>query len=208
MTDPNIAEMFQSGNLKDIPGYEGLYAASKDGRIWSYPKPRSSKNGKWLKQQKYTNSKDRIKPRLHYNVPLYKNKKRKLFQVHRLIAQTFVPNPSNLPQINHKDCNPLNNNIDNLEWCDGFGNMQHAAVMGLINQLSKNLQKARSRNGKKMGPINGMKSRRMFTMAEAECIRKIHQITKKSYRSIARAYNCSANTIINICNYKSYVQEV
>jgi len=43
MTNQTIAEMFQSGNLKDIPGYEGLYAASKDGRIWSYPKPCSSK---------------------------------------------------------------------------------------------------------------------------------------------------------------------
>ena len=193
--------------MKDIPGYEGLYAVTKDGDVWSYPKQRSSKFGKWMKLQLFINTKNRNKPHSQYTVGLYKDKSRKTFQVHRLVAQTFIPNPNNLPQINHKDGNPLNNDIDNLEWCDGFGNMQHAAIVGLMNQHSKNLQKARSRNGKKTGAANGMKSRRMFTMAEADCIRKIHQITKKSYRSIARAYNCTAHTIINICNYKSYVQE-
>ena len=210
MTNQTISEMFQSGNLKDIPEYEGLYAASKDGRIWSYPKPCSSRNGLWLKQQKQTNnSGGRIRPRSHYNVPLYKNKKRKLFQVHRLVAQTFVPNPNNLPQINHKDGNPLNNNIDNLEWCDGFGNMQHAQANGLIQQFTKKSMQNRRLQGKRNGGCsNVIKARRMFTMAEADCIRKIHRVTKKSYHSIARAYNCSANTIINICNYKSYIQEV
>ena len=121
MTNQTIAEMFQSGNLKDIPGYEGLYAASRDGRIWSYPKWGSSKNGMWLKQQKYTNSADRIKPRSHYNVPLRKNGKRSLLQVHRLIGLTYIPNPDNLPQINHQNCNPLINDVDNLEWSDELG---------------------------------------------------------------------------------------
>lgn len=41
----------------------------------------------------------------------------KRYAVHRLIAQTFIPNPNNLPQVNHKDENPSNNNVDNLEWC-------------------------------------------------------------------------------------------
>ena len=185
MTNQTIAEMFQSGNLKDIPGYEGLYAASRDGRIWSYPKWGSSKNGLWLKQQKYTNSKDRVKPRSHYNVPLRKNGKRSLLQVHRLIGLTYIPNPDNLPQINHQNCNPLINDVDNLEWSDGFGNMQHAQENGLIPQHTEKQTKTRSQNGKKTGAINGMKSRRMFTMTEADCIRKIHRITKKSYRSIA-----------------------
>ena len=49
MTKESITQMFSAGNLKDIPGYEGLYAASKDGRVWSYPKPYSSKDGLWMK---------------------------------------------------------------------------------------------------------------------------------------------------------------
>lgn len=51
-------------------------------------------------------------------VSLYKNNKRKTFQVHRLVAQAFIQNPDNLPQVNHKDENKQNNCVDNLEWCD------------------------------------------------------------------------------------------
>jgi len=52
--------------MKDIPGYEGLYAVTENGDIWSHPKPRSSKNGKWLKKQMLINKKDRNKPQAIY----------------------------------------------------------------------------------------------------------------------------------------------
>lgn len=51
--------------------------------------------------------------------------------IHRLIAQAFIPNPNNLPCINHKDGIPLNNSLDNLEWCTHQYNMQHAWDTGL-----------------------------------------------------------------------------
>jgi len=197
--------------MKDIPGYEGLYAVTEDGKVWSYPKPCSSKFGKWMKLQLMCNDRDRNKAHYQYTVGLYKNKKRKSYQVHRLVGLTYIPNPDNLPQINHKDGNPLmlpDNHVSNLEWADGFGNMQHAQTNGLMPQHTEKQKLGRSKAGKKTGAMNGMKSRRMFTMAEADCIRKIHKITQKSYRSIARTYNCTANTIINICNYKSYTMEV
>jgi len=47
------------------------------------------------------------------------------FTIHRLMAQVFIPNPNNYPQINHKDENPLNNSIDNLEWCTAKYNMNY-----------------------------------------------------------------------------------
>ena len=50
-------------------------------------------------------------------VALYKNKKKYQLKVHRLVANTFIPNPNNYPCVNHKDENKLNNSIDNLEWC-------------------------------------------------------------------------------------------
>ena len=193
--------------MKDIQGYEGLYAVTDDGRVWSYPKQRSSKFGKWMKLQLFTNTKNRNKSHSQYTVGLYKNKSRKTFQVHRLVAQTFIPNPNNLPQINHIDGDSLNNRINNLEWCDNSHNLKHAVETGLLDIHSGKQDQTRSKNGKKTGAINGMKSRRMFTMAEADCIRKIHKIGKKSCRAIAKAYACSNRTVSNICNYKSYLME-
>ena len=193
--------------MKDIKGYEGLYAITEDGEVWSYPKKRSSRKGKWLKP--FIQSKKRVNGTTYSlaSVGLRKDKKRSLFLVHRLVAQAYIPNPKNKKQVNHKNGNSLKNYVDNLEWATGFENMQHAQKMGLLIQCTEKQKATRSHNGKKTGAINGMKSRRMFTMEEADCIRKIYKVTKKSYRSIARAYNCTANTIIKICNCKSYVQE-
>lgn len=50
--------------------------------------------------------------------------------VHRLVAQTFIPNPDNLPQVNHRDCNRKNNNVENLEWCDNSYNVQYREKFG------------------------------------------------------------------------------
>ena len=61
------------------------------------------------------------------------NGKRVSKKVHRLVAQTFLPNPNNFPQINHLDCNRKNNNVDNLEWCDGSYNQQYREKYGLSN---------------------------------------------------------------------------
>lgn len=61
-------------------------------------------------------------------VNLYLKSKVHKFLLHRLIATAFIPNPDNLPVINHIDGNPLNNSIDNLEWCTQSHNMQHAWV--------------------------------------------------------------------------------
>lgn len=51
-------------------------------------------------------------------------------KVHRLVAQTFIPNPNNMPQVNHKDCNRANNNVNNLEWCTGSYNCQYRDKFG------------------------------------------------------------------------------
>ena len=194
--------------MKDIPNYEGLYSATEDGRIWSYPKRINSFKGKWLKLQIMTNTKNRNKPRSNYMVYLYKNGEGKRFLVHRLVALTFIPNPENKPQINHKDGNPLNNNVNNLEWVTSSENIRHGIKNGLINNYTEKAKRSRSENGKKTGAINSMKYRRIFTFAEAECIRAINKYGKKSCRAIARVYNCSNKTISNICNYKTYLVEV
>ena len=85
---------------KDIPNYEELYQESNLGRI---------KNKKNHIISIWDNGK-------YCYVTLYKDKIRKNCLVHRLVAETFIPNPDNLPQVNHKDENKANNKIENLEW--------------------------------------------------------------------------------------------
>lgn len=92
---------------KDIPGYEGLYQVSNLGNIRSL-KYAGGNKVKLLKQAT-TNG--------YKQVQLSKNGKGKNHLVHRLVAIAFIPNPNNLPVVNHKDENPSNNNVDNLEWC-------------------------------------------------------------------------------------------
>ena len=90
--------------MKDIKGYEGLYAITTCGKVWSY------RNKKFLAP-----SNDR---RGYLYVGLYKNGTRKQYRIHRLVAETYIPNPDNLPEVNHKDENKGHNYIGNLEWCD------------------------------------------------------------------------------------------
>ena len=93
---------------KDVIGYEGKYQVSNLGNVRSLDYMHTG-NAKELKQ--YTN-------RYGYKmVRLCKNGDMKAFSVHKLVAMSFIPNPNNYPQVNHKDCNPLNNKVDNLEWC-------------------------------------------------------------------------------------------
>ena len=90
--------------MKDIENYEGLYAITRDGRVWSY------KSNKFLKPIDNGHG--------YYQISLCKEGKVKNYLIHRLVAQAFIPNPEELPQVNHKDENKQNNCVNNLEWCD------------------------------------------------------------------------------------------
>lgn len=101
---------------KPIKGYEGLYEVSNLGRIKSLNYNHTGKE-KILKP-----TKDRYG---YLQVTLCKNNIKKQYTVHRLVAEAFIDNPDNLPQVNHKDENKQNNNVDNLEWCDAKYNSNY-----------------------------------------------------------------------------------
>ena len=108
-----------------VPGYEGLYEVSNTGNIKSLIKNKIIKY--FINKKGY---------RL---VSLSKNGIIKKFSVHRLVAQAFIPNPDNLPQVNHKDEDKTNNNVDNLEWCDAKYNTNYGhRTENAINTRVKN----------------------------------------------------------------------
>lgn len=101
---------------KDIKGYEGLYQVSSEGRVRSLNYHRMGIT-KLMKPE--------IINAGYYRVGLSKNGVTKRFFLHRLVAEAFIPNPNNLPIVNHKDRNPLNCNSNNLEWCDTPYNLSY-----------------------------------------------------------------------------------
>lgn len=119
---------------KDIDGYEGYYQVSSKGNVRSVDRTiqsidgiRKSMNysfkGRVLKQGNKNNSKFPYK-----SVVLHKGGISKSFRVHRLVANAFIPNPDNLPEVNHKDENPSNNNVENLEWCTPKYNVNYGTA--------------------------------------------------------------------------------
>ena len=72
--------------------------------------------------------KNQIERKGYERVHLYKDKKGKYFKIHRLVAMAFIPNPDNLPQVNHRDENKTNNRVDNLEWCTQEYNLNYGTA--------------------------------------------------------------------------------
>lgn len=112
---------------KDIKGYEGLYQISNLGNIKSLRKWNGARG------KHYYEPCERILTPTDNGygysiIGLQKNCIRKNHYVHRLVAEAFIPNPNNYPQINHKDYNRKNNNVDNLEWCTSKQNTQYSSV--------------------------------------------------------------------------------
>lgn len=115
---------------KDMVGYEGHYQVSSLGKIKSL--------------KKYFEDKDIIKKvtkdrRGYLRTNFWLNGKIKGYRIHRIVATAFIPNPENLPQVNHKDGNKENNAVSNLEWVSNLRNRQHAEEIGIRKiKLSRN----------------------------------------------------------------------
>lgn len=114
--------------MKDIKGYKGLYAITKDGKVWSYGvNSRRKPQGGWMKPQPIGKG--------YLIVMIKRDGKYKHPLVHRLVAQAYIPNPKRLKEVNHKDGDRTNNIVENLEWVDSTGNKQHAIRLGLYKNL-------------------------------------------------------------------------
>ena len=117
--------------MKDIKGYEGLYAVTEDGKVWSYPNTSPGSRGRLRKKPGYFL---RASPDIlgYPAVHLGNGKAVKTFRVHRLVVEAFIPPVPGKTFVNHINAIKSDNRVENLEWCNQKENMRHAARMGLI----------------------------------------------------------------------------
>ena len=131
---------------KPIEGYEGLYEVSSLGNVRSLDRRVKGKDGKIIRHIGLTLKPSSCRGYLH--VILNKDGHFKACTVHRLVANAFIPNADNKPQINHIDGDKANNRVDNLEWVTQSENIRHSYETGLrgdANRLASQVNMAKAR---------------------------------------------------------------
>lgn len=138
--------------------------------------------------------------RLYAQMPeresLYRRDRKNAFgkdeYVHRLVAQCFIANPNDYPEVNHKDGNKENNSIDNLEWCTRSQNNKHAFETGLRSYEELKVMAQRA----------GEKARERRKLSD-EQIRTIRS-SSLSDTALSKMFSCARGTIHNIKKFKIY----
>jgi NUMOD4 motif/HNH endonuclease len=163
---------------RPIKNFEGKYEVSSDGRV------RNSKTGQELTQNRLTKCGYR-------KASLYKNGKGNEKRIHRLVAETFIPQIIGKNTVNHKDGNKLNNDVANLEWVDRKGQLEHAYKTGL-------------REGK--GGSKNINSK--LTDNQVEEIRRSYIPQSKEFGSVALAkkFGVTHRVILLVVKNQAYKQ--
>ena len=155
---------------KDIKGYEGLYMISNLGRI------KSSYYNKVLKSGKDKHG--------YLHVSLYKNSIAHTKNIHIIVARTFIPNPNNLPEINHIDGNKENCAVSNLEHSTRSNNEKHARKIGLKSAI-----KGEKNNFAKLTELQVKEIRELKGKLIQEEIASIYNVCRQTISSIHRNIN-------------------
>lgn len=163
---------------KTVPNTGGRYQVSSEGRIKSLSFLKTGNKSSFLTKERI------IKPGTDkdgYYVFVYSiESQRTTKRVHRVVAETFIPNPENLPQVNHKNSIRNDNRVENLEWVSARDNMMHGIKYGNVKPTS--------------GEINGMSK---LTEDDVRAIRAAYE-AGESYSEIATRYPVNTYTIHRI----------
>lgn len=117
--------------MKDIIGYEGFYAITDTGEVWSH------RRKKFLKPS-WSNSNSGKEFKGYLQVALCVNGKRQWKKIARLVAEAFIPNPDNLPEVDHINSDRSNNSISNLQWISKEDNLGKRRNIKLVKCLENN----------------------------------------------------------------------
>lgn len=158
--------------IKKIDGYENYYI-SKNGNVFS--------GDKKLKQ--YENQG-------HLFVYLYKDTNRKKFFVHRLVAKSFLPNPNHYPVVNHKDENPRNNDVSNLEWCTHKYNTNYGTCIKRRSDSCKKKVLQIDDSGNVIASFNGIVDAAKYLGLDSSSITKAALGKRKKVGGFFWKYEC------------------
>lgn len=185
---------------RDIKGYEGLYQVSNEGRVKSLNREITYKDGrnKILPERILRNF---LSDLGYYHVMLSKNGAPKMYKVHRLVAKAFIPNPDNLPMINHKDENPRNNKVNNLEWCTQAYNVRYGTMIERGKQ--KQLNRSDLSKAVEQYTLDGEFVARYDSISEVE--RKNPQFKTRSVSRCCRGGQMLNGKWQTITNYKGFI---
>lgn len=168
--------------LKDIKGFEGLYAITKNGQVWSYPR----KYGKYISKGRFIKSKINKRDGYVYIILTKPIKKQFSFKLHRLVALTYVSNPKNKREVNHINGIKTDNSVENLEWNTRQENATHATDIldrwsGEKNPMyiltDKEIKEIRKLASEKKYSQNQMG--KMFGISQTQIFRIIHNQRRK-----------------------------
>lgn len=177
---------------KDVKNYEGRYQVSNKGSVRSLNFTKETKGG-FTQNSPSKILKQSVNQKGYKVVMLYKEKKGTLFQVHRLVASAFIENPNNLPVINHKDENPQNNTVENLEWCTQRYNCNYSARKHIGRQTYEHKGSCRPKKAVIQYDLNGNYISEYSSIAEA---------SRSTGAKVAFIYYCCTGQRKSTCGYK------
>lgn len=160
--------------IKEIKGFEGRYTISNLGIV------RSLLTNKILNPVITKFGYKRINLRKANDTKTYS------YFVHRLVAGNFIPNPNNLPEVNHIDCNRTNNRLDNLEWTSKENNIKHSFLYG-----------GKSNEGRKNPNAK-------LNEDDVKAIKALYKTLRFSNVEISKLFNVGSTSIDNIINNKTW----